>query len=134
VNTFKETEMNKRMIWVLSAALLSGVSVAAIASNHGMDKQHAGKYQEARITQLEQSLKLQDKQLEAWNAYKKQMSEMAQTQEKNRAAMQASRQALMSQLSPEQQKSLNNMHGDKKGKGKGHDRSDKKGRKDGCQY
>jgi Spy/CpxP family protein refolding chaperone len=124
--------MNKRLIWVLSAALLSGVSVAAIASNHGMDKQHDSQYHQARITQLEQSLKLQDKQLEAWNAYKKQMSEMAQTQEKNRAAMQGARQALMSQLSPEQQKSFNSMHGDKKGKG--HDRSDKKGRKDGCQH
>jgi Spy/CpxP family protein refolding chaperone len=126
--------MNKRMIWILSAALLSGVSVAAIASNHGMDKQHDGKYHEARITQLEQSLKLQDKQLEAWNAYKKQMTEMAQTQEKNRAAMQGARQALMSQLSPEQQKSFSSMHGDKSGKGRGHDRSDKKGRKGGCQH
>lgn len=124
--------MNKRMIWVLSAALLSGVSVAAIASNHGMDKHHDGKYQESRIAQLEQSLKLQDQQLEAWNAYKKQMTEMAQSQEKNRAAMQGARQALMSQLSPEQQKSFNSMHGDKKGKG--HDRSDKKARKDGCQH
>ena len=124
--------MNKRMIWVLSAALLSGVSVAAIASNQGMDKHHGGQYHEARITQLEQSLKLQDKQLEAWNAYKKQMTEMAQSQEKNRAAMQGARQALMSQLSPEQQKSFNSMHGDKKGKG--HDRSDKKGHKDGCQH
>jgi Spy/CpxP family protein refolding chaperone len=132
VNTFKETEMNKRMIWILSAALLSGVSVAAIASNHGMDKQHDGKYHEARITQLEQSLKLQDKQLEAWNAYKKQMSEMAQTHEKNRDAMQATRQALMSQLSPEQQKTLKSMHDEKKGKGK--DRGDKKGSSEGCKH
>lgn len=111
--------MNKRMIWVLSAALLSGVSVAAIASNHGMDKHHDSQYHEARITQLEQSLKLQDKQLEAWNAYKKQMTEMVQTQEKNRAAMQAARQTLMSQLSPEQQQSFKRMHGDKKGKREG---------------
>ncbi|CAN1550214.1 hypothetical protein MCEMIEM28_02184 [Burkholderiaceae bacterium] len=126
--------MNKRMIWVLSAALLSGVSVAAIASNHGMDKHHDGKYQEARIAQLEQSLKLQDKQLEAWNAYKKQMTEMAQSQEKNRAAMQGARQALMSQLSPEQQKSFKDMHGESKGKGKDHDRGDKKGQREGCKH
>jgi uncharacterized coiled-coil protein SlyX len=130
VKTFKETEMNKRMIWVLSAALLSGVSVAAIASNHGMDKLHDGKYHEARITQLEQSLKLQDKQLEAWNAYKKQMGEMAQTHEKNRDAMQATRQALMSQLSPQQQKSFKSAHDEKKGK----DRGDKKGAREGCKH
>jgi len=122
--------MNKRMIWILSAALLSGVSVAAIASNHGMEKQHDGKYHEARITQLEQSLKLQDKQLEAWNAYKKQMNEMAQTHEKNRAAMQGARQALMSQLSPEQEKTLKSMHDEKKGK----DRGDKKGSSEGCKH
>lgn len=126
--------MNKRMIWVLSAALLSGVSVAAIASNHGMDKHHDGKYQEARIAQLEQSLKLQDKQLEAWNAYKKQMTEMAQAQEKNRAAMQGARQALMSQLSPEQQQSFKKMHGEGKGQHKGHERGDKKGQREGCQH
>lgn len=126
--------MNKRMIWVLSAALLSGVSVAAIASNHGMDKQHGSQYHEARITQLEQSLKLQDKQLEAWNAYKKQMTEMAQTQEKNRAAMQGARQGLMSQLSPEQQQSFKKMHGESKGQRKGHERGDKKGKREGCQH
>jgi Spy/CpxP family protein refolding chaperone len=124
--------MNKRMIWILSAALLSGVSVAAIASNHGMDKHHDGKYQEARIAKIEQSLKLQDTQIEAWNTYKKQMSAMAQMQEKNRATMQEARQALMSQLSPDQQKSFNDMHG--KGKGKGHERGDKQGKREGCQH
>jgi Spy/CpxP family protein refolding chaperone len=46
--------------------------------------------------------------------------------------MQATRQALMSQLSPEQQKSFNSMHGDKKGKGK--DRGDKKGSSEGCKH
>ncbi len=124
--------MNKRMIWILSAALLSGVSVAAIASNHGMDKQHDGKYHEARITQLEQSLQLKDNQREAWNTYKKQMGEMAQTHEKNRDTMQAARQTLMSQLSPEQQKTLKSMHDEKKGKGK--DRGDKKGSSEGCKH
>ena len=122
--------MNKRMIWVLSAALLSGVSVAAIASNHGMDKQHDGQYHEARITQLEQSLKLQDKQLEAWNAYKKQMTEMAQTQEKNRAAMQGAQQALISQLSPDQQKTFQAKHR----KHQDHDRGDKKAKREGCNH
>jgi hypothetical protein len=112
--------MNKRMIWILSAALLSGVSVAAIASNHGMDKHHDGKYQEARIAKIEQSLKLQDTQIETWNTYKKQMIAMAQMQEKNRATMQDARQALMSQLSPDQQKSFNDMHG--------------KGKREGCQH
>ena len=126
--------MNKRMIWILSAALLSGVSVAAIASNHGMDKHHDGKYQEARIAKIEQSLKLQDTQIEAWNTYKKQMSAMAQMQEKNRATMQDARQALMSQLSPDQQKSFNDMHGEGKGKGKGHERGDKQGKREGCQH
>lgn len=124
--------MNKRMIWILSAALLSGVSVAAIASNHGMDKHHDGKHHEARITQLEQSLQLKDSQREAWNAYKKQMSEMAQTHERNRDTMQAARQALMSQLSPEQQKSFNNMHGENKGKGKDH--GDQKGHREGSKH
>ena len=124
--------MNKRMIWILSAALLSGVSVAAIASNHGMDKHHDGKYQEARIAKIEQSLKLQDTQIEAWNTYKKQMIAMAQMQEKNRATMQDARQALMSQLSPDQQKSFNDMH--RKGKGKGHERGDKQGKREGCQH
>ena len=124
--------MNKRMIWILSAALLSGVSVAAIASNHGMDKHHDGKYQEARIAKIEQSLKLQDTQIEAWNTYKKQMIAMAQMQEKNRATMQDARQALMSQLSPDQQKSFNEMHGE--GKGKGHERGDKQGKREGCQH
>jgi hypothetical protein len=126
--------MNKGMIWILSAALLSGVSVAAIASNHGMDKHHDGKYAEARMTQLEQSLKLQGKQLEAWNTYKKQMTEMAQTHEKSRAAMQGARQALMSQLSPEQQQSFKKMHDESKGQGKSHERSDKKGKREGCQH
>jgi len=122
--------MNKRMIWILSAALLSGVSVAAIASNHGIDKHHDGKYQEARIAKIEQSLKLQDTQIEAWNTYKKQMIAMAQMQEKNRATMQDARQALMSQLSPDQQKSFNDMHG----KGKRHERGDKQGKREGCQH
>jgi len=122
--------MNKRMIWILSAALLSGVSVAAIASNHGMDKHHDGKYQEARIAKIEQSLKLQDTQIEAWNTYKKQMSAMAQMQEKNRATMQDARQAFMSQLSPDQQKSFNDMHG----KRKRHERGDKQGKREGCQH
>ena len=122
--------MNKRMIWILSAALLSGVSVAAIASNHGMDKHHDGKYQEARIAKIEQSLKLQDTQIEAWNTYKKQMIAMAQMQEKNRATMQDARQALMSQLSPDQQKSFNDMHV----KSKRHERGDKQGKREGCQH
>jgi len=122
--------MNKRMIWILSAALLSGVSVAAIASNQGMDKHHDSKYQEARIAKIEQSLKLQDTQIEAWNTYKKQMSAMAQMQEKNRATMQDARQALMSQLSPDQQKSFNDMHG----KGQRHERGDKQGKREGCQH
>ena len=122
--------MNKRMIWILSAALLSGVSVAAIASNHGMDKHHDSKYQEARIAKIEQSLKLQDTQIEAWNTYKKQMSAMAQMQEKNRATMQDARQAFMSQLSPDQQKSFNDMHG----KRKRHERGDKQGKREGCQH
>ncbi len=126
--------MNKRMIWVLSAALLSGVSVAAIASNHGMGKHHDGQYHEARITKLEQSLQLKDDQREAWNAYKKQMTEMAQTQEKNRDAMQGARQALMSQLSPEQQQSFKKMHGESKGQRKGHERGDKKEKREGCQH
>ena len=122
--------MNKRMIWILSAALLSGVSVAAIASNQGMDKHHDSKYQEARIAKIEQSLKLQDTQIEAWNTYKKQMIAMAQMQEKNRATMQDARQAFMSQLSPDQQKSFNDMHG----KGKRHERGDKQGKREGCQH
>jgi Spy/CpxP family protein refolding chaperone len=124
--------MNKRMIWILSAALLSGVSVAAIASNHGMDKAHDGKMHEARMTQLEQTLQLKDNQRAAWAAYTKQMSEMAQMQEKNRAAMQDARQALMSQLSPEQQKSFKSMHDENKGKA--HDRGDKKGKREGCKH
>ncbi len=126
--------MNKRMIWVLSAALLSGVSVAAIAANHGMDKAHDGKMHEARMNQLEQSLQLKDNQREAWNTYKKHMSDMAQTHEKNREAMQSARQALMSQLSPEQQKSFKDMHGESKHKGKDRGHGDKKGKRDGCRH
>jgi hypothetical protein len=46
--------------------------------------------------------------------------------------MQAARQTLMSQLSPEQQKTLKSMHDEKKGKGK--DRGDKKGSSEGCKH
>ncbi len=124
--------MNKRLIWVLSAALLSGVSVAAIASNHGMEKHQGGQRHEARMAQLEKSLQLKDNQREAWNAYQKQMNEMAQMHEKSRDSMQAARQAFMSQLSPEQQKSFQKMHGEHKGKG--HERGHKQGHKDGCNH
>lgn len=125
--------MNKRTIWILSAALLSGVSLAAIASNHAMDKSHAhrshgqhhsAKGHEAHLAELEKSLQLKDNQRSAWDAYAKTMNDMAQAHEKNRDAMQSARQALMSQLSPEQQKTLQSMHGEEHGKGKrkGHDR------------
>jgi Spy/CpxP family protein refolding chaperone len=129
--------MNKRLIWVLSAALLSGVSVAAIASNHGMDHQqhgHAmhdsGKGHEARMAQLERSLQIKDTQRSAWDAYAKQMNEMAQSQQKNRESMQAAQKALMAELSAEQQKTFQSAHA----KHKGRERGDKKSSRDSCQH
>jgi hypothetical protein len=90
--------MNKRLIWVLSAALLSGVSVAAIASNHGMDKRHEHgsksqrdgvKSAEAQLAKLELALKLEASQRPAWNAFANDMKSLAQAREKQREDMRA---------------------------------------------
>jgi transposase-like protein len=89
--------MNKRLIWVLSAALLGGVSVAAIAANHGMDKHQAHRSQgqhnsvaraEARLAKLETALKLQDAQRPAWNAFVTDMKALAHAHEKQHNNMQ----------------------------------------------
>jgi hypothetical protein len=58
------------------------------------------------------------------------MTEMAQTQEKNRAAMQGAQQALISQLSPDQQKTFQAKHR----KHQDHDRGDKKAKREGCKH
>jgi hypothetical protein len=90
--------MNKRLIWVLSAALLSGVSVAAIASNHSMDKrhEHGSKNQrdgvkgaEAQLAKLELALKLDASQRPAWNAFAKDIKDLAQAREKQHEDMRA---------------------------------------------
>jgi hypothetical protein len=103
VNPFKEPEMNKRMIWILSAALLSGVSVAAIASNHGMERhegqrshgKNAGvKGTEAQLARLESALKLEDAQRPAWQAFAKDIQAVAQAREQQRQSM---RQAMKEQ-------------------------------------
>jgi hypothetical protein len=103
VNPFKEPEMNKRMIWMLSAALLSGVSVAAIASNHGMERhegqrshgKNAGvKGTEAQLARLESALKLEDAQRPAWQAFAKDIQAVAQARELIDLCLMAQKQAL----------------------------------------
>ncbi|MEY4507054.1 MAG: motif family protein [Pseudomonadota bacterium] len=161
--------MNKRLIWVLSAALLGGVSVAAIASNHGMDKHQAQRSQgqhdsvaraEARLAKLETALKLQDAQRPAWNAFTKDMKDLAQAHEKRHSDMQktkgavehmdamgqmmqakqadlakmkAATQTLMAQLKPDQQAVLNTELSKmmQHGGRKGHDRGGKHGHREG---
>lgn len=124
--------MKKQLIWILSAALLSGVSVTAIASNHGMDKhqehrshdKRSGSHKpEARLAKLEGALKLEDAQRPAWNAFAKDMQELAETREKQRSAMHeamkkakddktmgaAARMDAMGQMMQVQQAQLNQM-------------------------
>lgn len=88
--------MNKRWIWVLSAALLSGLSVSAIASNQGMERhgghrshgQHAsGNGTQAQLAQLETALKLDDAQRPAWQAFGKDIQDIAQAREKQHEGM-----------------------------------------------
>ena len=88
--------MNKRWIWAVSAALLTGVSVAAIASNHGMERhegqrshgKHAGvKGTQAQLDRLESALKLEDAQRPAWNAFAKDIQGVAQAREKQHESM-----------------------------------------------
>jgi hypothetical protein len=96
IYTFKEFEMKKQLIWVLSAVLLGGSSMAAIASNHGMDK-HAehrshgkrsgGQGAEAHLAKLEGALKLEDAQRPAWNAFANGMKELSEARTKQRGAM-----------------------------------------------
>lgn len=96
VHTFKEFEMKKQWIWILSAALLSGASMTAMASHHGMDKHHehrslgkrsVGQGVEARLAKLEGALKLEDAQRPAWNAFANDMKELSEARAKQRSAM-----------------------------------------------
>jgi hypothetical protein len=88
--------MKKQLIWVLSAVLLGGSSIAAIASNHGMDKhaEHSshgkrsgGQSVEAKLAKLEGALKLEDAQRPAWNAFANGMKELSEARAKQRGAM-----------------------------------------------
>lgn len=88
--------MKKQLIWILSAALLSGASMAAIASNHGMDKHQehrshgkrfGGQGVEANLAKLEGALKLEDAQRPAWNAFANDMKELSEARAKQRSAM-----------------------------------------------
>ena len=96
VHTFKEFEMKKQWIWILSAALLSGASMTAMASHHGMDKHHehrslgqraGGHHLEARLAKLEGALKLEDAQRPAWNAFANDMKALSEARAKQRGAM-----------------------------------------------
>jgi hypothetical protein len=96
VHTFKESEMNQRVIWMLSAALLSGASMTAIAAQHGMDMHPAhrsgaahqrGHGAEAQLAKLESALKLEDAQRPAWNAFVKDIQELARAREKQHEGM-----------------------------------------------
>jgi hypothetical protein len=96
IYTFKEFEMKKQLIWVLSAVLLGGSSMAAIASNHGLDKQSehrshgkrsGGQGAEAKLAKLEGVLKLEDAQRPAWNAFVNGMKELSEASAKQRGAM-----------------------------------------------
>lgn len=96
VHTFKEFEMKKQWIWILSAVLLSGASMTAMASHHGMDKHHehrslgqrsGGHHLEARLAKLERALKLEDAQRPAWNAFANDMKELSEVRAKQRSAM-----------------------------------------------
>lgn len=82
IHTFKEFEMKKQLIWVLSAVLLSGVSVAAVASGHGMRDGNKGA--DVQLAKMELALKLEDAQRPAWNAFAKDIKDLAQAQEKQR--------------------------------------------------
>jgi hypothetical protein len=88
--------MNKRCIWVLSAALLGGLSLSAIAGNHGMERhgshqsygQHVGgQGTEAQLAQLETVLKLDDAQRPAWKAFSKDIQDIAQARKKQHEGM-----------------------------------------------
>ncbi len=88
--------MNKRMIWIVSAALLSVASMTAIASPHGMDKhpahrsghQHSsGQGAVAQLAKLEGALKLEEAQRPAWNAFVKDLQDGALARQKQRDDM-----------------------------------------------
>lgn len=110
--------MKKQLIWVLSAVLLSGVSVAALASGHGMDRQEQrshvmktdSKKHEAHIARMEKKLGIKESQRPAWDAYKKQTADLVVSQQKGKETMQAARLTLLSQLDPEQQTKFQSSH------------------------
>lgn len=88
--------MNQRMIWMLSAALLSGASMTATASEHGMHKHHehrssnkhnGGQGALLQLTKLEGALKLEDAQRPAWNVFAKDIQDLALAREKEHESM-----------------------------------------------
>jgi hypothetical protein len=96
VHIFKEFEMKKQWIWILLAALLSGASMTAMASNHSMDKHHehrslgkrsGGQGVEAHLAKLEGALKLEDAQRPAWNTFANDMKELSEARAKQRSEM-----------------------------------------------
>jgi len=93
--------MNKRMIWILSAALFSGASMTALASQHAMDKQHphhSGEHYKrghgavAELAKLEIALKLEDAQRPAWNVFSKDTQELALARAKRHEDMRVAKQ------------------------------------------
>ncbi|WP_322991433.1 Spy/CpxP family protein refolding chaperone [Limnohabitans sp.] len=88
--------MNKRMIWMLSAALLSAASMTATASEHGMHKHHeyrssnkhnGGQGAVVQLAKLEDALKLEDAQRPAWNVFAKDIKDLALAREKEHESM-----------------------------------------------
>lgn len=77
--------MKKQLIWVLSAVLLSGVSVTALASGHGM--RDGSKGADVHLAKMELALKLEDAQRPAWNAFSKYVKDMTQARQQQRKGM-----------------------------------------------